>query len=432
MKQTSFQKVCDLYKTALDGSLFKERYKAQRQLAELFISGEIPKLFTVDESTFNRKKILRNPQIAKYWWLLNANQCPKHYYLPVKHLIPSKYSHSLIEKAAQGGYYMAQYHLGGEAFSNQQNALAIYYLTLSLRTVLQKQDGANAQSYQNVNKYIEKNARCGKVLRLLENYLNFDGIKNIFKQRHLNGSRGLPLVVELSEDQKDKIKWLKETSTSMGNFNEAHIYFRAKCGGRYQDSFQEDSYITSLTDQILKLGEKIQGLILKINGGIEKPGFFITCMKPKNDQVRELLESNPKIFPVEKSEWLFQPQEQELQEAFSPIRTLCEILNNQKKINDCTINLISDAEIYSSIFNEQDHSLILRVIGHCSPDAYFGKYFNSITNTFIRNQDTHTEEKKNEILDFLRERQGYLDEHVQFFEEICQNNPRDPQHNRIL
>src|SRR6185437_11543377 len=102
---------------------------------------------------------------------------------------------------------------------------------------------------------------------------------------------------------------------------------------RYYEDKYEQSCTYIFSNHILTIIKKLQEFAFKISESIEKPGFFITCMKPINNQVQNFLESD--VCPLRKTEWLFYSEGHE--DLLESIKKIPDLLSDQEKINSYCI-----------------------------------------------------------------------------------------------
>ncbi len=442
----NFNEIYNIYKKALDYNNPSTFDKAQRKLGKFFFNGYIH--LSNDKSLLKSKvEIEKNYYISEYWLTLNSEKSPKNYFL-LAEFFSNSYEDYL--KSANNGYYKAQYMLGklfsgekieGFPFINDYGK-SINYLTISLKKILEnilkynldyKFEDNNTlidkKNYYKFNKYKNNIETLLNVKNTIEKYFindNFNNdffsyiiipsIKNELIYSYKNNFINLPTV--LSIDQKCSIQKLKDYFLSNKkvidiyynygdtNYNSENLYSLA-----YKYFF--DSFFVSVLSPVVKL----QNLMCKINSSIEKPGFFITCIKPKNQEILFLMESD--IFPVEKTEWLFFPEN--IESDVYEIKNINSILKHQENTNKLIIEILKDKEVSLNIFDYKKCLSLINKFSYIDVDSrkQIEKYLDFTINTIINGKYNVIIEKKVEsILHVLSEITSYIIKYNDFLDNV--------------
>jgi TPR repeat protein len=414
-----FKEACNLYSDALDNNAPNKSYKAQRKLGEFFFNGE--KGHTIK----NILKIQINPFITEYWLLLNAEKSPKNYYL-LGEFFDNSYEDYV--KAADKGYYKAQYILG-KAFSgevvekfliNKDDQKALHYLLLSFKTIVNKinfkykfEEKINLLDKKNCNDFVKRESTkkmLFEVKNLIEKYFIIDNIHNNFFSYIIRHS-SISTVKDLSNNQKNFIMLLKKQFSEIDKYISYNENINSEFN-RYYEGKYEQSCSYSFSNHILTIIKKLKDLAFKVSESIERPGFFITCMKPINNQVQNFLESDD--CTLRKTEWLFYPEDH--QDLLESIKKIPDLLRDQEKINSYCINIIKNDEIYAKLFDDQELSFILKISGYLSSKISLEKHLSFTISSLIDSPIHIREEKRKEILQLLNDNNIYLNGNIDFFD----------------
>jgi hypothetical protein len=418
-----FKEAYNLFSEALNADIPDKSYKAQRKLGELFFYG---KRKTVKK---DRLRIQSNPSIAAYWFLLNAERCSKNYYFLGKFF---KDSYKYYVKAAEQGYYKAQYILG-KAFSGeiverlpviQDDKKALHYLFLSLKTIIKKTNEFNlkynfeesdsifdTKHIDKIKSYEKKKKILFEINRVTEKY--FDTNENYFFYNILN-FYNYDETAYLSEDNAKKIALIKLLPEYTESFVESYKSFISNFE-KYCKFNSQNFSTNSTVDNILIHVNKFQNLTFKINDSFENIGFFVTCLNPKNKEIQCIIEDD--AFPLEKTKWLFYPTS--YQEELSSVHLILNLLKEQAAINEYFYNIMIDDKNYLKLLKKSDDDMTFKITNCFFSDELYNKYLNFI---FYYNdkKDVSVEEKRKEILELLRKKTMFFDYYIKFFDEAIE------------